>query len=496
MGFTALLVEDSASVGAIYSAYLRTEGAKVTHVKSGRDALIELTQWQPDLLILDIQLPDMSGMDILATVQQRHPDISIIMITAYGSIDIAVDAMRAGAFDFLVKPFDAKRLSITVRNALKQRQLLSLVANYESSLPKNNYQGFIGESLAMQAVYKTIDCVASSKASVFIVGESGTGKEVCAQAVHDSGIRKNKPFVALNCAAIPKELIESEIFGHMKGAFTGATSNRDGAATRAHGGTLFLDEICEMDLDLQSKLLRFIQTGVFQRVGGSQEECVDVRFISATNRQPWNEVTAGRFREDLFYRLHVIPVELPPLRMRNNDCLLIAQKLLADYSSEEGKKFKGFDSKAIEIITNYSWPGNVRMLQNVIRQIVVLNNSELVTVGMLPIEMLQENNSDTQKKNAQLLPYDGYLNLLPPRDNLSTLMPAEHDNFKSDKVRLIRDIEVDIIPLWQSEKQIIENAIEHCDGNVPKAAALLDISASTIYRKRQSWAQLTSINAN
>ncbi|KXO12901.1 Regulatory protein luxO [Moritella sp. JT01] len=496
MKFTALLVEDSASVGAIYSTYLRTEGAKVTHVQSGRDALAELTRWQPDLLILDIQLPDMSGMDILITVQQRHPDISIIMITAYGSIDIAVDAMRAGAFDFLVKPFDAKRLSITVRNAVKQRNLINLVANYENSLPKNNFQGFIGESLAMQAVYKTIDCVASSKASVFIVGESGTGKEVCAQAVHDCGIRKTKPFVALNCAAIPKELIESEIFGHMKGAFTGATSNRDGAATRAHGGTLFLDEICEMDLDLQSKLLRFIQTGVFQRVGGSQEEHVDVRFISATNRQPWNEVTAGRFREDLFYRLHVIPIELPPLRMRNNDCLIIAQQLLNDYSIEEGKKFKGFDNKAIEMITNYSWPGNVRMLQNVIRQIVVLNNSGLVTSAMLPIEMHQENIVDEQKRHPHLLAFDDCLNLLPPRKNLPTLISHDSDNFKPENVRLITEVEDDIIPLWQSEKQIIENAIAHCNGNVPKAAALLDISASTIYRKRQSWAQFSSINAN
>lgn len=477
MEFTALLVEDSASVGIIYSSYLRAEGAKVTHVQSGRDALTELTRWQPDLLILDIQLPDMSGMGILTAVQQRHPEVSIIMITAHGSIDIAVDAMRAGAFDFLVKPFDAKRLSITVRNALKQRQLINLVANYESSLPKHNYHGFIGESLAMQAVYNTIDCVASSKASVFIVGESGTGKEVCAQAVHDSGIRNSKPFVALNCAAIPKELIESEIFGHMKGAFTGAASNRDGAATRAHGGTLFLDEICEMDLDLQSKLLRFIQTGIFQRVGGSQEERVDVRFISATNRQPWNEVTAGRFREDLFYRLHVIPIELPPLRMRNNDCLLIAQQLLTDYSREEGKAFTGFDSKAIEIITNYSWPGNVRMLQNVIRQIVVLNNAEQVTSTMLPIEMQQADIVDEQKTNPHLLANDS-------------------DNLKSEQAMLITDIEENIIPLWQSEKQIIENAIAHCHGNVPKAAVLLDISASTIYRKRQSWTQISSIKAN
>ncbi|MFT5807444.1 MAG: two-component system repressor protein LuxO [Moritella dasanensis] len=488
MEFTALLVEDSASIGAIYSAYLRNEGASVTHVQSGLEALAELTRWQPDLLILDIQLPDMSGMDILMTVQQCHPDISIIMITAHASIDLAVDAMRAGAFDFLVKPFDAKRLSITLRNALKQRQLLSLVENYESSLPKHNYQGFIGESLAMQAVYKTIDCVASSKASVFIVGESGTGKEVCAQAVHDCGIRKSKPFVALNCAAIPKELMESEIFGHVKGAFTGATSNRDGAAIRAHGGTLFLDEICEMDLDLQSKLLRFIQTGVFQRVGGAKEECVDVRFISATNRHPWQEVSAGRFREDLFYRLHVIPIELPPLRMRNNDCLLIAKQLLIDYSIEEGKAFTGFDHRTIEMLTHYSWPGNVRMLQNVIRQIVVLNKGKLVTSNMLPIDIQQTTLPNENKINPTVLALDNYISTHNSNEVLPTLLPHLTDYISPETAMVVNSVDDDIVPLWQSEKRIIEKAITHCHGNIPKAAALLDISASTIYRKRQSWA--------
>lgn len=310
MNYSALLVEDSMSLGALYTEYLRAEDINVTHVHYGADALKELSNWQPDLLILDIKLPDMSGLDILKQVQQSHPHISTIMITAHGSIDIAIDAMRSGAFDFLVKPFDAKRLSITVRNALKQKQLLELVTQYENSLPKGHYQGFIGDSLAMQSVYKTIDCVANSKASVFIMGESGTGKEVCAQAIHQVGNRADKPFIALNCASIPKELIESEIFGHCKGAFTGAHNNRDGAATRADGGTLFLDEICEMDLELQSKLLRFIQTGTFQRVGGSKEEHVDIRFISATNREPWEEVKLGHFREDLFYRLHVIPIEL------------------------------------------------------------------------------------------------------------------------------------------------------------------------------------------
>ncbi|WP_108947074.1 sigma-54-dependent transcriptional regulator [Shewanella halifaxensis] len=499
--FTTLLVEDSMSLGALYTEYLRADGARVTHVNHGEDALNELKQWQPDLLVLDIQLPDMSGMDILAAVQKDYPDITVIMITAHGTIDIAVDAMRSGAFDFLVKPFDAKRLSITVRNALKQRQLVNLVAKYESSLPKPRFMGFVGESLAMQTVYKTIDCVANSKASAFIVGESGTGKEVCANAIHHAGNRCDGPFVALNCASIPKDLIESEIFGHTKGAFTGAVANRDGAATRAHNGTLFLDEICEMDLELQSKLLRFIQTGVFQRVGATKEEKVDVRFVSATNRIPWDEVKAGRFREDLFYRLHVIPIELPPLRVRGKDILLLASSLLKEYNKEEGKKFKGFSSDAKRCLTNYAWPGNVRQLQNVIRQVVVLNEGDLVELDMLPLQLTTAEISQPKiESDAANKPTHSTAavanNLNEIAESSPLISNIEPTNAYSPKPQHSADSVVattsndEIEPLWLTEKRTIESAIARCDGNVPKAAALLDISASTIYRKRQTWEEL------
>ncbi|WP_394200898.1 sigma-54-dependent transcriptional regulator [Shewanella waksmanii] len=487
--FTALLVEDSLSLGALYTEYLRNEGARVTQVNHGADALSELEAWQPDLLVLDIKLPDMSGMEILEKSQARYPDTIVVMITAHGSIDIAVDAMRLGAFDFLVKPFDAKRLSITVRNALKQRQLVSLVTNYERSLPKANYMGFIGDSLAMQTVYKTIDCVANSKASVFIVGESGTGKEVCAHAIHHAGQRKDKPFIALNCASIPKDLIESEIFGHTKGAFTGAVANRDGAASRANGGTLFLDEICEMDLELQSKLLRFIQTGVLQKVGGTKEESVDVRFVSATNRSPWEEVKQGRFREDLFYRLHVIPIELPPLKARGNDVLLLAEKLLLEYSNEEGKPFKGFKDEVKQALLRYDWPGNVRQLQNTIRQMVVLNQGDYIDSTMLPPQISQTGAAPV----VSSIPLPGKVKT----DGASTGMTSTDVNATGAAVSNESSMPVDnvvadeeIIPLWQSEKRTIEAAIAQCDGNVPKAAALLDISASTIYRKRQSWEEM------
>ncbi|MDO6611629.1 sigma-54 dependent transcriptional regulator [Shewanella sp. 1_MG-2023] len=509
MGFSAILVEDSMSLGALYSEYLCAEGAEVTHVNFGEDALKELARKQPDLLVLDIKLPDMSGMDILTKVQKEYPNITVIMITAHGTIDLAVDAMRAGAFDFLIKPFDSKRLSITVRNALKQRDLLALVSNYENSLPKTNFHGFIGDSLAMQTVYNTIDCVANSKASVFVVGESGTGKEVCAQAIHEAGIRSEEPFIALNCASIPKDLIESEIFGHTKGAFTGAVSHRDGAATRADGGTLFLDELCEMDLELQSKLLRFIQTGVFQRVGGSKEEKVDVRFISATNRDPWKEVQDGRFREDLYYRLHVIPIELPPLRQRGKDVISIAKKLLKQYSKEEGKTFKRFSSEVERCFTQYSWPGNVRQLQNVIRQVVVLNIADEVAINMLPAQVtaaLSQAKLDSKSESqvnpiaistvteinakSQELIRDGSLTASDAAIGGNT--SANQSNVSSSAVALAEPVDVigsaeDIQPLWLTEKITIETAIEQCDGNIPKAAALLDVSPSTIYRKKQQW---------
>ncbi|WP_025823281.1 sigma-54-dependent transcriptional regulator [Shewanella marina] len=461
----ALIVEDSLSLGALYSEYLRKEHVQVTLVHYGEDALTQLKQWQPDIVLLDIKLPDMSGMDILEKIQTLYPQVAVVMVTAHGSIDIAVEAMRIGAFDFLVKPFDGKRLSITVRNAIKQNKLLKMVNDYEQSLPKSSFEGFIGESLPMQAIYKTIDSVASSRASIFIVGESGTGKEVCAHAIHRRGQRNKHQFVALNCASIPKDLIESEIFGHVKGAFTGAHTNREGAATRAHKGTLFLDEICELDLNLQSKLLRFIQTGTFQRVGSNKDEHVDVRIISATNRQPWQEVQAGRFREDLFFRLHVIPIQLPPLRDRHSDCLLLAESLIGQYAEEEGKQFSGFNAAVRRIFQQYAWPGNVRELQNVIRQIVVLNEGGLVTETMLPALAGNVITNSTEAVKPKSLSNSSSAH------NIVELQPDT----------------IEVEPLWVAEKQIIEQAIAACDGNVPKAAALLDISASTIYRKKQQW---------
>ncbi|WP_459214020.1 quorum-sensing sigma-54 dependent transcriptional regulator LuxO [Vibrio fluvialis] len=445
-----LMVEDTASVAALYRSYLTPLEIDINIVGTGREAIESIAHREPDLILLDLRLPDMTGMDVLHAVKQRSPDVPVIFMTAHGSIDTAVEAMRHGAQDFLIKPCEADRLRVTVNNAIRKASKLK----NEADNPGNqNYQGFIGSSQTMLAVYRTIDSAASSKASIFITGESGTGKEVCAEAIHAASRRGDKPFIAINCAAIPKDLIESELFGHVKGAFTGAATDRQGAAELADGGTLFLDELCEMDLDLQTKLLRFIQTGTFQKVGSSKMKSVDVRFVCATNRDPWKEVQEGRFREDLYYRLYVIPLHLPPLRERGDDVIEIAYSLLGYMSKEEGKGFVRLAPEVVERFKQYEWPGNVRQLQNVLRNVVVLNEGREITLNMLPPPLNQPSESIISVLKASAAPVSVH----------------------------------EIFPLWMTEKQAIEKAIEACDGNIPRAAGYLDVSPSTIYRKLQTW---------
>lgn len=445
-----LMVEDTASVAALYRSYLTPLEIDINIVGTGREAIESIAHREPDLILLDLRLPDMTGMDVLHAVKQRSPDVPVIFMTAHGSIDTAVEAMRHGAQDFLIKPCEADRLRVTVNNAIRKANKLK----NETDNPGNqNYQGFIGSSQTMLAVYRTIDSAATSKASIFITGESGTGKEVCAEAIHAASKRGDKPFIAINCAAIPKDLIESELFGHVKGAFTGAATDRQGAAELADGGTLFLDELCEMDLDLQTKLLRFIQTGTFQKVGSSKMKSVDVRFVCATNRDPWKEVQEGRFREDLYYRLYVIPLHLPPLRERGDDVIEIAYSLLGYMSKEEGKGFVRLAPDVVERFKQYEWPGNVRQLQNVLRNVVVLNEGREIALTMLPPPLNQLSDSRINVPKASPVPVSVH----------------------------------EIFPLWMTEKQAIEKAIEACDGNIPRAAGYLDVSPSTIYRKLQTW---------
>lgn len=465
------MVEDTVSLAQTYEAYLRDEQITLVHVETGKEALRELETALPEVVLLDLVLPDMDGLDILKHIYETKLKVEVVVMTAHGSINTAVDAMRMGAFDFLIKPFSSERMRVTLNNALDHYHLTNIVETFKDT-SRHEYFGFIGSSLPMQAVYRIIDSAAESKATVFITGESGTGKEVCAEAIHRRSNRADGPFIAINCGAIPKDLMESEIFGHVKGSFTGAVNDRHGAAQQADGGTLFLDEICELDLDLQTKLLRFVQTGTFQKVGGSKTESVDIRFVCATNRDPNVEVAEGRFREDLFYRLHVIPLTLPPLRQRGDDVLTIANHFLNAYSREEGKSFVRFSPRAEAVFNSYAWPGNIRQLQNAVRNIVVLNEGEAVGSEMLPAPL---------NELAETIIEDVQVEDVTERGGSANGVNSRHF--------LPRD-EASIRPLEEMERDIIERAIEICGGNIPKAAERLAVSPSTLYRKRATWEQV------
>ncbi|HCG8094518.1 sigma-54 dependent transcriptional regulator [Vibrio parahaemolyticus] len=499
-----LLVEDSTSLAILYKQYVKDEPYDIFHVETGRDAIQFIERSKPQLIILDLKLPDMSGEDVLDWINQNDIPTSVIIATAHGSVDLAVNLIQKGAEDFLEKPINADRLKTSVALHLKRAKLEDLVENIQSTFDRHNYHGFIGSSLPMQAVYKTIDAVASTSASVFIVGESGTGKEVCAEAVHRQSDRRDKPFIAINCGAIPRDLMESEIFGHVKGAFTGATTDRKGAATLAHGGTLFLDELCEMELEMQKKLLRFLQTGTYTPLGGTKEMKVDVRIICATNRDPLKEVEEGRFREDLYYRVHVVPIDMPPLRERGSDIVTLAKHFLTTYAKEDKKKFSNIDTEAQHVIKHYEWPGNVRQLQNIIRNIVVLNNDEKVTVAHLPAQL-------TQKKTQARTVTPVHVESSSPSNNLNGHNAPAMQTPPIEPVQPVREVPAQqtqptvgvetpshslspyfnadgsIRPMWQVEREAIQNAIAYCDGNVLNAAVMLELSPSTVYRKKQAW---------
>ncbi|MFC7049560.1 sigma-54-dependent transcriptional regulator [Emcibacter nanhaiensis] len=462
---TILLVEDTLPLASIYKEYLSDEKLELVHVATGGEAFDYLEEGRPEVILLDMQLPDMDGMQILEHISDKKIETSVVVITAHGSISRAVDAMRLGAFEFLLKPFDKSRLVFTVRNALERVRLKKVVYSYQSQFEdRKEFCNMLGSSLAMQSVYRTIENVASSKATVFITGESGTGKELAAHAIHELSPRRNQEFVVLNCGAIPKDLMESEIFGHVKGAFTGAIDNREGAAHKADGGTLFLDEIGEMDMDLQAKLLRFIQSGTFQKVGSTTTHKVDIRFVCATNRDPLKMVETGLFREDLYYRLNVVPIHMPPLRERGRDKLEIAYALLDNFTREEGKHFVRFSPEVEKVFLHHPWPGNVRQMQNIIRNVVVLHNGEEVSLEMLPA------------------PFNSY-DVTTPSATVVEKVAQTGDNV----VVLPKMSPKAIRPLEEQEREIIEEAIRLCDGNITKAAGYLEINPSTIYRKMKSW---------
>ncbi len=460
-----LIVEDSASLAMSYAAQLSEAGHEIEVCATGAETEAQLTgAARFDVVLLDLQLPDANGLDIFERHQDTLADTSVIVVTADGSLNRAVEAMRIGAYDFLVKPVNAERLLTTVRNAAERHQLAREVKAVRSSKTKDRFHGFVGSSPVMQAVYRAIENIGDSKAGVFITGESGSGKEVAAEAIHRSGRRAKKPFIAINCGAIPENLLESELFGHVKGAFTGALENRIGAAKAADGGTLFLDEICEMELKLQVKLLRFLQTGMIQKVGASTPEPVDVRVVCATNRDPAFEVSEGRFREDLYYRLNVIPLELPPLRDRGGDVLEIAQSFIERFGAEEGREIESLSNAGREFLLTHSWPGNVRELQNTIRRAIVMGKGEELEIGAI--------------REVPAKAFQG------PAGSMPSEAPEASRGDAVASAALAPDLTLD-----QIEEMAVRERIRLHAGNIVQSAKSLGVSPSTIYRKLERWDQ-------
>lgn len=466
-----LIIEDSPSLARTYEAQLKRDAAAIEIAEDGSAGERAMGAGRPDCILLDLNLPDANGMDILKAWRASGITTPVIVITANGSINIAIDAMREGATDFLVKPFGADRLVTTVKNAVEKAKLEKVVKALAQSEPKTQFAEFIGASLPMQAVYRVLESSAPSNAGVFITGETGTGKELAARAVHTSSARAGRAFIAVNCGAIPKDLIESELFGHVKGAFTGATADRAGAAELANGGTLFLDEIGEMPIDLQPKLLRFLQTGTYARVGDSRVRQTDIRIVAATNRDPWAAVRAGGLREDLYFRLNVIPVELPPLRDRGGDILALADAFLTRFAEDEGRAAASFSDDARQTLLNHHWPGNVRELENLVRRCVVLATEDVIQASDLSL--------DPGTASASPVPATGSVES----------SPSAYASFSAALSSPRSENGTGIEPLWRLEKRAIENAIALCHDNISEAAKQLEIAPSTIYRKREQWSE-------
>jgi len=413
-----------------------------------------------DLVILDLLMPLMSGLETLKRIRKIDPSLPVIIVTADTKVNSAVEAMKLGAYDFLTKPVDWNRLHVTVKNALLTRGLTEEVIRLKAQVQE--YYGFeniIGCSSRMKEVFRQVERILDSDVTVSIRGESGTGKELLARAIHLNGPRRNKPFVAVNCAAIPETLLESELFGHEKGSFTGAVARRAGKFEQANGGTLFLDEIGEMSASTQVKILRVLQEQRFERVGGNESTEVDVRIISATNKNLEEEMQRGRFREDLYYRISVYPIFLPPLRERRTDIPLLVEFFIEKFNKRTKRKIKGISSRAMDYLINYHWPGNVRELENVLERSMLNATGSVLLPEHLPITVVSYQE-------------DGY-----------------HDDSPAAGMDLKKAVALSkrIIPLKEVEKEILKQALKITDYNLSHAALQLGIGRTTLYRKLQRY---------
>ncbi|PIE67572.1 MAG: Fis family transcriptional regulator [Deltaproteobacteria bacterium] len=386
--YRILVVDDELSMRELLEFMLEKQGYGVICAGSGKEALSVIDKEKYDLLLCDIRLGDMTGLEVLKASKKKNPHVTVVMISAYATTETAVEAMNQGAFDYVPKPFENQELLQTIVNALERKTLEKEKRVLDDELKESVHFGkIVGSSPRMLHIYEMIRQVARTKTSVLITGESGTGKELIAKAIHDNSDRAGKPFVTINCGGIPETLLESEFFGHRRGAFTGASTDKEGLMEIAHKGTLFLDEVAELSVPMQVKLLRAVQERIFRPVGGTQDIAVDIRIISATNKKLEDEVIEGNFREDLFYRLNVIEIKLPPLRERKGDLLPLAQHFLEKYSRELGKQVTKFSSYAIDLLKKYDFPGNIRELENLIERSVALSNTNILLPDSLAMSI-------------------------------------------------------------------------------------------------------------
>ncbi len=451
MSKTILVVDDEKDIRTSLTGILEDEGYQVGTAASGAEALECARQDLPDLVLLDIWMPGMDGLETLEKLKNLFPQITVVMISGHGTIETAVRTTKLGAFDFIEKPLSLDKVLITVANALRMRELT--VENEELKQAVGNEFELIGDSAAMALLREQIMRVAPTSASVLVTGENGTGKELVARSIHYYSLRRDKPFVAINCAAIPEELIESELFGHEKGAFTGALAQKKGKFDLADGGTLFLDEIGDMSLKTQAKVLRILQERCFERVGGTRLVSVDVRIIAATNKELDEEIRQGRFREDLYYRLNVVPFRVPALRERPADIRLLIPYFMDQFHRREGRESKVFLPETLEMLRSYDWPGNVRELRNIVERILIMTPGKVISPADIPnLAGEQQAYAPASTKTEGALVF-------------GTLREAREE----------------------FEREFIVQKLEQNDWNISRTAEVIDLERSNLHRKIKSY---------
>ncbi len=443
-----LIVDDEKNIRRSLEMILNDEGYDIRQAEDGEQALALIREEPVDLVLLDLLMPGRDGLDILQEIRASRPDTAVVMMSGHGSIVQAVQAVKSGAYDFIEKPLTKEKILIIVGNALDQRSLAKENRELKQALDRKNRM--IGGSPALEAVRQTVQKIAPTTARVLILGESGTGKELVAKAIHDLSPRKNKPFIKVNCAAIPAELIESELFGAVKGAYTGSVADRDGKFSQAHCGTIFLDEIGDMSLNGQAKVLRVLQEGELEKVGGNKTFKVDVRVIAATNKDLKTAIQNGAFREDLYFRLNVVPIEIPPLRERKSDIPMLIDYFSRQLCQEEGLKKKEFAKETVDAMTRYAWPGNIRELRNLTERLIILSSGNTVIPSDLPDYLTQ------------------------PQDEKITDEPHHDPEYGNKSLRAVRE---------ETEKNFILQALEKNNWNISAAAEELDIDRTNLHKK-------------